>query len=416
MPNPPFHPSPEVAAVLNGLLDQYERRAATRRPNDRAEEARRKWALRYPLEPASLPGYFNQTDPGPRQTANEQLRQLEHLGWVKLEWLPGEAGNLLAAATLDPSHAEAVFRWLGRPAVAAQRAKLADLLLGDRFRFTDWRRGALQFVLERLGAEKSAAPFSLTDEAYNRDLLTALAELDPVRDETPYRVFSVRVFNDSKRFEALMRGVVGLARRGQPDWAALDGAEVLRELNLVANPGHLYVHGDWTLTDETGLELATAGFHPSVGIPARQAGRAGRVSVGTASQVVCVENPTAFYALIRHASAVTALCLWGNPSPACRHLLRRAPAEAALAVWADLDYGGFNILAQLREQVSPRASAYLMDVETFEAHAAWARPLAGGDVRNLQRLLRRASLEDVHPVIAHLLRRGLKLEQEAITL
>lgn len=402
--------------MLNGLLDQYERRAMARRPNERAEEVRRKWALRYLLEPGNLPGYFNQTDPGPRQTANEQLRQLERLGWVGLEWLPGEAGHLLAAAQLDPSRAEAVFTWLGRPAVAAQRARLVELLLADRFRFTDWRRSALQIVLEQVRAEKSAAPFSLTDPVYNADLLIALAELDQVREETPYRVFSVRVFNDSKRFEALMRGVVGLARRGRPEWAALDGAEVLRELNLVANPGHLFVHGDWTLADEAGLLLATGGFHPSVGIPARQAGRASQVSVGAAHRVVCVENPTAFYALIRHEPAVTGLCLWGNPSPACRHLLGRVPPEAALAVWADLDYGGFNILAQLREQVSPRASAYLMDVETFEAHAAWARPLAGGDVKNLERLLRRASLEDVHPVIAHLLRRGLKLEQEAIVL
>jgi hypothetical protein len=405
-----------VGAVLNALLDQYERRAAARGPARPADEARRKWALRLPLEPACLPGYFSQTDPGPRQTANEQLRHLERLGWVKLEWLPGEAGNLLAVVTLAPSCIEAVFRWLGRPALAARRARLAELLLGERFRFADWRRVAVTFVLDQLRAEKSTGPFSLADEAFNRDLLTALAELDHVREETPYRVFSVRVFNDSKRFEDLMRGVVALARRGRPDWATLDGPEVLRELNLVANPGHLYLHGDWTLADETGLQLATTGFWPSVGVPAVQAGRASRVSVGAAGGVVCVENPTAFYALIRHDPAAAALCLWGNPSPACRHLLQQFAPQVAIAVWADLDYGGFNILAQLREQVSARVNPYLMDVATFEAHAAWARPLAGSDARNLQRLLRRASLADVHPVIAHLLRRGLKLEQEAISL
>ncbi len=242
-----------------------------------------------------------------------------------------------------------------------------------------------------------------------------------MREETPYRVFSVRVFNDSKRCEALLGAILTLARRGQPAWQALEGPEVLRELNLVANPGYLYLHGAWTLADEAGRQLSTEGFHPALGLPATQAARLRQVALtplaGAAPpRVIGVENPTAFYALIRHQPAVTAVCLWGNPSPACRHLLRLLPEGSELCVWADLDYGGFNILAQLREQVNPRASPYRMDVETFEAHAAWARPLSTGDVKNLQRSRRRASLADVEPAIAHLLRRGLKLEQKAIIL
>ena len=46
--------------------------------------------------------------------------------------------------------------------------------------------------------------------------------------------------------------------------------------------------------------------------------------------------------------------------------------------------------------------------------AQFARPLTVADRRNLERQTRRPELSDVQPVIAHLLRRGLKLEQEAI--
>jgi hypothetical protein len=314
-----------------------------------------------------------------------------------------------------PAQAEAVFRWLEREPQAARRARLRDLLLAERFRFGGWRRRAVEHVLGQIKAEKSVAPFSLGDEPFNRDVLTALAELDRVREETPYRVFSVRVFNDSKRFEALMRAVISLARRGQPDWEGLTDTEVLGELNLVANPGHLYLHGAWTLTGLDGQPLSLEGFRPAVGFPAAQVTGLRQVDViGTSA--VAVENPTAFYELIRHQPDVAAICLWGNPSPACRHLLRQLPATAALCVWADLDYGGFNILAQLREQVSPQAAPWRMDVETFEAHARWARPLTPGDVKNMTRLLRRPSLADVQPTIRHLLERGLKLEQEAINL
>ncbi len=415
-----FTPSSDVAAILNDLLDTLEQRE----PRTLSEGVSRR-SIRMALDSLTIPSYFNQTDPAPRQTANEQLQALERAGWVKLAWLPGEAGHLLASVTLVPDQAESVFNLLKRTPAASRRARLADVLLGERFRFDDWRLRAIQHTLDQLRAEKSPAPFSLAAGDFNRDLLTALAALDGVREETPHRVFSVRVFNDSKRFEELMGAVATLARRNQSAWKGLSNDEVLRELNLVSNPGHLYLHGPWQLVDEAGQIISLAEFHPSVGLPAAQAGRLRRVTVST-PHVICVENPTSFYELIRntahHSSdgqttihnPQSAICLWGNPSPACRHLLRCLPEETPLLVWADIDYGGLNILAQLREQVTPHAKPYWMDIETLEAHAQWARPLTPADVNNLNRLLRRPALADVQPLIRHMLQRGLKLEQEAI--
>jgi hypothetical protein len=335
---------------------------------------------------------------------------------VQLDWLTGETGHLLASITLIPEHAQAVFALLSRTPQSARRARLVDLLLGERFRFKGWRLRAVQHALAQLQAGKSPAPFSLTDDEFNRDLLTALAALDGVREETPYRVFSVRVFNDSKRFKVMRGAVATLARRNRVEWKGLTTEEVLRELNLVASPSHLYLHGPWRLVDEAGQVMSVGEFHPSVGLPAAQAAGLQRVTVD-APCVICVENPATFYELVRRAPDAAAICLWGNPSPACRHLLRCLPEDVLLSVWADLDYGGLSILAQLREQVAGRARAapHRMDVETLETHAAWARPLTPGDKRNLARLMRRPSLADMQPLIAHMLQRGLKLEQEAVT-
>lgn len=430
-----FIPSADVAALLHALLDIYERRAppspVTPSTSLRsAQDARRergaggvRRAIRSTLD--SLPSYHSQTDPAPRQIANEQLQTLERAGVVKLAWQRGEAGHLLSSVTLNPDHADAVFKLINRTPIAARRAHLADLLLGERFRFDDWRLSAVQRAFDQLKAEKSPAPFSLSDDDFNRDLLAALAALDGAREETPYRVFSVRLFNDSKRFEELMGAVATLARRCQPEWRELTNGEILRELNLVANPDHLYLHGAWQLTDDAGQVMTLGEFHPSVGIPAMQALRLRRVTVST-SNVLCIENPTSFYELIRNIaprpvgtqSAIrdpqSAICLWGNPSPACRQLLRCLPDDVRIQVWADIDYGGLNILAQLRERVNAKAAPYCMDMETLEAHARWARPLTPADVKNLTRLLRRPALADMRPLIAHMTQRGLKLEQEAV--
>jgi len=402
-----FKPSEEVSDIFNDLLDSFERRVG-----QIANLPHR--AIRFKIEKHTLPNYFNQTDPAPRQIANEQLQKLESAGWVTLKWVKGEHDHLLESVTLVDDQVDAAFRWLRRIPIAARRARLSDHLLGERFRFKGWRLMAIQYTLDQLREEKSPAPFNLDDDDFNRDLLTALASLDEIKQETPHRVFSVRVFNDSKRFEPLMGALATLARRHNDEWRGLNNDEVLRELNLVANPNHIYLHGAWNTIDNADREISLDAFHPSVGIAAAQAEKTRQVTLA-ASPLICVENQTSFYELIRHNPQVTAICLWGNPSPACRHLLRRVE-DVALYVWADIDYGGLNILAQLREQVNENALPYLMDVKTFEAHAKWAKPLTDADSKNLSRLWRRPSLADMQPLIAHLLERKLKLEQEAIVL
>jgi len=224
---------------------------------------------------------------------------------------------------------------------------------------------------------------------------------------------------NSKRFEDLKPAVVRLARLGRPGWKRLPEDDLLRELNPAANPSYLLLAGPWKLVDTAGQVLSLGEFSPSVGLPAVQAMHVERVLVH-AERVVCVENLTTFHTLTREGWAQTTalLCLAGNPSPACRRLLacpaQSLPAHIPLYAWADLDYGGFNILEQLRREVSERFEPYHMDVNTLDRFAQFARPLTSTDRRNLERLANHAHLKDVHAVIQSLLKRGLKLEQEAI--
>jgi hypothetical protein len=275
----------------------------------------------------------------------------------------------------------------------------------------------------QLRAGKSPAPFTLADPDFNRDLLAALVALGTIREETPYRVFSVRTFNDSKAFEPLKAALATLARRHGPGWGALTLEEALAELGLTPNPTHVYLSGPWRLVTAAGQVVTLDGFHPAVGVPTMMVARAQRVEIDAAmvKRVVCVENLASFYEMIRYeGDGLAALCLWGNPAPAVRHLLARLvetlPAENPLQVWADLDYGGLHILAQLRKSISSRFLPYRMDAGTLESHIRWARPLTEGDRRLLVRLQGYASMTDLQPVIEHMLKRGLKLEQEAVQL
>jgi hypothetical protein len=406
-----FVPTPDVIAILHTLLDVYERRSGASRR-----------AVRAHLDDvaATLPGYYNQADPVPRTTTNEQLEELERHNLVHLAWQPGQKGHLLDTVTLEPERIEQLYVLMEREPLAERRQRLRALLLGDRFRFDGWRKRAVDHCLSQLKAGKSPIPFDLNDDGWNRDLLAALLALpDDAKEEIPYRVFSVRVYNDSKRFGTLKGAVARLARRHQPQWRALSNQEALRELGLVTNPGHLYLYGPWRLVDAHGQVMSLSEFHPSVGIPTALAARVKRVRV-KAARVVCVENLTPFYELVRREGRdLAALCIWGNPSPASRHLLRcladGLPPDVPLLLWADIDYGGLSILAQLRERISPRFLPYCMDRDTLDTHAHWAHPLSSTDERNLARLRRHPALADVTSLIDHMLLKGVKLEQEAVS-
>ena len=436
-----FVPSADTRVILNALLDIFERR-----------ESSSTRAIKVKLREINLPAYFSQQDPEPRMITNQQMQSLADSNLIQLKWIAGEENHLLDLVTLTThvplttSHVPSttsreLYTLISRIPISNQRSQLESLLLADKFRFSadDWRARSLKQILDKLHAGKSASPFNLSASDFNSDLLSALLALSSLQVETPYRVFSVRVFNDTKRFDELRPALIRLARQANPDWKSFTNEDLLRELNLVANPGYIHLSGNWQFTTVDGEILSLNGFSPSIGFPAAQISSIQTVAVH-ADSVLCIENLTSFYEFIRrmenvnkytskqvntpHVPLITShsplttpravICLMGNPSPAIRRLLRLIPDETKIYLWSDMDYGGFNILSQLRKQVSAFVQPYLMDISTFEAHAHLSRPLTQSDRRNLKRLVFTSSLKDIHPIIEHLLKRGLKLEQEAI--
>lgn len=426
----PLTPSSDVAVILHALLDKLENRAKYNAQHATCIPERAIRSIKVLLTDLPLPEYFSQTDPEPRLIANRQLQELTKLGLLTLSWLPGETGHLLTAVVLQTEHATRIYNLLHRAPIAASRSRLESLLLADKFRFPadDWRARAVGHILSQLRAGKSPAPFSLANAEWNLDLLTVLASLPSLEAETPYRVFSVRIFNDSKRFDEFRSSLVRLARRANHEWKYLPTEEILRELNLVANPNYINLAGNWQITTNKGEVLSLGGFTPSIGFPAVQTSAIHSINIH-ADAVLCIENLTTFHEFVRvdatqnsqHIPNISrsvfryaVLCTLGNPFPSIRHILSLIPDGTPIHLWADLDYGGFNILSQLRRQVSKNVQPYRMDIPAFDAHAHLSCPLTRNDERNLKKLLSRPELADIFPVIEHLLKRGLKLEQEAL--
>ncbi len=198
--------------------------------------------------------------------------QLEKNGLLQLTWIPGETGHLLQSIALPKtkhgtSNTE-LFHLLARTPIANNRARLESFSSPTNSAFRVIGETAISYILNQLKAEKSPAPFSLTDSSQPRPAhrFTGVSCND---SESLSRV-SVRVFNDTKRFEAIKSHIVSLARLGNPEWKRLSTEEVRHELNLVANPNYIHLSGNWQITTGNGEILNLSGFTPSIGFPAAQ--------------------------------------------------------------------------------------------------------------------------------------------------
>ena len=261
-----FIPSYDTQVVINALLDILERR-----------EASSTRAIKVKLREINLPAYFSQQDPEPRMIANQQMQTLADSNLIQLHWLKGEEHHLLESIILPTPHTpptppHELYTLINRIPISNQRSQLENLLLAEKFRlsFNDWRARALNQILEKIHDGKSPSPFSLSASDFNSDLLAALLALSTLQAETPHRVFSVRVFNDSKRFDDLRPALIRLARQANPEWKSFTNEDLLRELNLVANPDYIHLSGNWQFTTIDGEIISLNGFSPSVGFPAAQ--------------------------------------------------------------------------------------------------------------------------------------------------
>ena len=164
----PFVPTPDTAALLNRLLDIYERRGGEP-----------KQVVRVALENCldALPGYFSQVDPVPRVTTNEQLSDLAQRGGLHLDWQYGQEQHLLESVSLATREVAPLYELVERVPLAKRRERLRALLLGNRFRLRGWCAKVVGYTLAKLEDHQSPTPFDLMDEAWNQDLLEALAAL-----------------------------------------------------------------------------------------------------------------------------------------------------------------------------------------------------------------------------------------------
>lgn len=406
--------------VLHTLVDRFE----NRKHYGSGAAGRRRTALK--VDAKRFPDYFHPSDSSFRLLFNAEMEQLQRRGLVSLDWVRFDRGHTLAAVVLEEAALQEIYASLGRRSKEQLYREAAALLAARRETAPPELQPLYRTLLERLAAYDSLpAPLKADRPGELADYLAALHAFFEHRDaEVARRALSVQLYGDSKRWEQLEKGILQLLRGYclPAEEAEAEDDAILAERGIVDNPGHIRLAGPLVVSTPRGkVDLAL--FYPDLGLPAEMA-RDLAVESCAAAAVVTVENLTAYYQYIRQGPPEhLKIYLGGYHNRARRELLcklHRYLEHGRRAIpfyhWGDIDLGGFQIWRDLCRRTGIPFKPLLMDERTYLEHLHRGQPFPESYGEKLAALLQDPAYGVFHALIALMLQKRIRVEQEAVSL
>mgnify|MGYP004606090315 FL=1 len=380
--------------ILNLLLDKYERSKSFTGDN--------KVEQRFSVKIAALfPKYGDEAEYDLFNALNEAVFALSEMDFVSFQC---KKNGVIENVSLKFTRLYDAYAYLTRTPKAETNRNLIGLL--EQY---DGKNDLLtRFCTvqkERIAKNKKAEYFD-GDIAEYEKLLKAVSMIFDVAEETFIRDFSIRVFGDSKSFEAI-KGKVKRLLFQYGDFP--DEETVLEDLNIVKNPGHIYMKGS-ALIQISGQTIDLSKLNGDIAISSALLPDIERIIV-TGKRVLTIENLTSFHAFSEKDTF--AVYLGGYHNTHRRRFIQQLFKDNPTAIYyhfGDIDAGGFYILLHLRNKTGVPFSPYHMDIPTLQQYRDYTKPLTESDVKRLKKL----ADTEISDTISYMLTNNCKLEQEAM--
>ena len=172
----------------------------------------------------------------------------------------------------------------------------------------------------------------------------------------PVREFSARLFQDSKRIEAIT-AQLDVLLSGSVEESPRAATQVWQELGLFREEHPVLLAGQVNIARDRSTGLIDA---PYMGLPAATIQKV----ASKAAEVITIENKTTFHSEAKRRQNDQVLLIYtaGMPSPSWRamyvRLLESLPAGTPIRHWGDVDEGGFRIASTIA--ASARAAGFAL--------------------------------------------------------
>lgn len=348
-----------------------------------------------------------------KDMVNQAARMLKELEYIDFSCLPysddiekiylntGRIGEI-------ESYLEERFGILARTSALGGMGRLLEEY-GHRGELTAYYCGKLQQDMEHTAL--------MPDVEKTRELLQMLAFLQDNERDLYVREASVLVYGDSKhfeeeRYEAVCRIIREALGKPAAETEAYD--EILQLYHISNVEQEISVKGDFLIEME-GYGLETRYFSGGLSLSTRDIGKIRRIVVRTPN-LVTVENKTSFYRFEREDCSEIYLGGYAN-----RHqveLLKKIYADnPGCRFWhfGDIDVGGFQIHQHLCEATGIGFRLFCMGTRELcnEKFKNALLKLTENDITRAEKLALKPAYREI---MQEMLRRGVKMEQEVISL
>ena len=380
--------------ILNDLLDRYERSKSFTGDNKVNQQFTVKLAKLFPK-------YDDAAEYDLFQAVSAAISALEKQKYITVKrHKNGEPDSV----TLNIEALEQIYTALGRKAKADIHDSLRSIMTQYQTK-NDILSAYCNEQIQRLSKNKKVEFYDDDLESYE-NILKAVSQIMDIQEETYMRDFSIRVFGDSKIFEKIRSKVIRLLFR-YGDFPEEDS--VLEDLNIVRNPGHVYLKGCGTVT-VAGQKIDLSVLNGDIAFSSDLLKQIEQIQV-TGNRVVTIKNLTSFHAFSEPDTF--AVYLGGYHNTHRRNLIRMIYAQnskAAYFHYGDIDAGGFYILLHLRKKTGVSFQPYHMDIATLEQYSQFTKPLTEHDKNRLKNL----QSGEFGETVTYMLEHNCKLEQEAL--
>jgi hypothetical protein len=337
----------------------------------------------------------------------------------------GEENHILARVWLNAENAAAAYAFINRrPSDDLAEEVRRELLEALGKVKSGWIQNFLNDGLRTLSRRRSlgkggALPARREER---RELLGALVFADSLEEaELLERVFSIRCFGDSKKFETGVKSRFLEILRRYADFDD-DGSdeELLRFAGIARYPEQFEFRGPLTagFDGDSRVDFSPLVFGGSLN--SMDLKRSSLSLPPDLTRILSIENRANYIDYIYRQREKRELVVYhgGQFSPA-RGLFFKALAAAMPEAcpwyhWGDIDYGGFSMLARLRREIKGGALPYRMNEGELVSYRRFTVHAPPPYLEKIKALAGRPELADCVPCLEYMIREGARLEQEAM--
>lgn len=384
--------------VLNELLDLYEKSKTFLGENKNHQT--------FKITVSKLfPKYDDDSEYELYKEINQNLDTLKKKRFITTK---AEKSGKIRSASLEENAIEQIYEYINRTPKADRNNKLTKVWDNYNDLPDDLFSPLLEYIKEqkiRISTNKAVQFFDESFVDYE-DLLDAVKAVLSNQNEIFIRELSVKLFNNSKRLEAIENTIRSLLYKyGEYD----DKDTVLEEHNIIKTPTYVMVKGEGILHCGETIDLSK--IKGDIGLSTQTLKDLSNIELNGAN-VITIENLTNFHKYYSDNELV--IYLGGFHNSIKRDFIKlvaKCNSNAIFKHFGDIDAGGFYILEHLKRKTGINFIPHNMDIYTLEKNKDYWIKLTENDKTRLGFIAEKTNA--YKETIDYMLKNNCKLEQES---